>query len=324
FVVPTGPEGVQTDELREALRARLPRFMLPARIVTVEHIPLTPNGKVDRKALLTLDTGPAAAAAPEAAALQLPETPEQELLAGIFAEVLGLEQVGIHDDFFELGGHSLLATQVVSRIRSAFRLELPVRSLFEAPTVAGLARHLAELRRQHEAEEEPEPPIVPVPRDQAELPLSFSQQRLWFLHRLEPESTAYNISGAARRRGALDTGALERSFSEVVRRHESLRTTFHEIDGRPVLRIHAPTPFTLPVTDLSGLSPEEREAEVRRRAAEEASRPFDLEQGPLFRAELLRLADDEHVLLLGMHHIVSDGWSFGVLTRELGTLYRAF
>src|SRR5690606_8192056 len=182
----------------------------------------------------------------------------------------------------------------------------------------------AELRRERDASAAEEPPIVPVPRDQAELPLSFSQQRLWFLYRLEPESTAYNISGAVRLRGTLDTDALERSFSEVVRRHESLRTTFHEIDGRPVQRIHAPTPFALPVTDLSGLPSEEREAEARRRAAEEAGRPFDLEQGPLFRAALLRLAEDEHVLLLGMHHIVSDGWSFGVLTRELGTLYRAF
>src|SRR5690606_19153335 len=218
-------------------------------------------------------------------------------------------------------------TQVVSRIRSAFRLELPVRSLFEAPTVAGLARHLAELRRQHDASgqhEEPEPPIVPVPRDQAELPLSRSPQRPWFLHRLDPEGTPYNISGAVRLRGALDARALEQSFGEVVRRHESLRTTFHEIDGRPVQRIQPPAPFALPLTDLSGLPSEQREAEVRRRAAEEARRPFDLEQGPLFRAELLRLADDEHVLVLGMHHIVSDGWSFGVLTRELGALYAAF
>src|SRR5690606_3291385 len=296
--------------------------MLPARIVAVDHIPLTPNGKTDRKALLALDPGPAAPAS-TLDARQAPSTPEEELLAGIFAEVLGLEKVGIHDDFFELGGHSLLATQVVSRIRSAFGLDVPVRSLFETPTVAGLARHLAELRRQHDSEET-EPPIVPLPRDGTELPLSFAQQRLWFLYRLEPESTAYNISGAMRVRGTLDTDALERSFSEIVRRHESLRTTFHEVDGRPVQRIHAPAPFALPITDLSGLAPEEREAEVRRRAAEEASRPFDLEQGPLFRAELLRLADDEHVLLLGMHHIVSDGWSFGVLTRELGTLYRAF
>src|SRR5690606_35780740 len=196
FVVPTSTsEGVRTDELRRALQARLPRFMLPARIVAVEHIPLTPNGKVDRKALLTLDPG-AAASASAPKAHEAPSTPDQELLAGIFAEVLGLEHVGIHDDFFELGGHSLLATQVVSRIRNAFGLELPVRSLFEAPTVAGLARHLAELRRERDASAAEEPPIVPVPRDQAELPLSFSQQRLWFLYRLEPESTAYNISGA--------------------------------------------------------------------------------------------------------------------------------
>src|SRR5690606_14959955 len=140
----------------------------------------------------------------------------------------------------------------------------------------------------------------------------------------EPESTAYNISGAVRLRGTLDTDALERSFSEIVRRHESLRTTFHELDGRPVQRIHAPAPFRLPLTDLSALGSDERDAEVRSRIDDELARPFDLEQGPLFRAELLRLADDEHVLVLGMHHIVSDGWSFGVLTRELGALYRAF
>src|SRR5690606_8354575 len=237
FVVPENAEKpVDSDELRRALQAQLPRFMLPARIVAVDHIPLTPNGKTDRKALLALDPGPAAPAA-TLDARQAPSTPEEELLAGIFAEVLGLEKVGIHDDFFELGGHSLLATQVVSRIRSAFGLDVPVRSLFETPTVAGLARHLAELRRQHDSEET-EPPIVPLPRDGTELPLSFAQQRLWFLYRLEPESTAYNISGAMRVRGTLDTNALERSFGEVVRRHESLRTTFHEVDGRPVQRIH--------------------------------------------------------------------------------------
>src|SRR5690606_41096467 len=140
----------------------------------------------------------------------------------------------------------------------------------------------------------------------------------------EPESTAYNISGAVRLRGTLDTDALERSFSEIVRRHESLRTTFHELDGRPVQRIHAPAPFRLPLTDLSALGSDERDAEVRSRIDDELARPFDLEQGPLFRAELLRLADDEHVLILGMHHIVSDGWSLGVLTRELGALYTAF
>ncbi|HEX2077720.1 MAG TPA: condensation domain-containing protein, partial [Longimicrobium sp.] len=274
----------------------------------------TPNGKLDRKAL----------PAPELASAEdryvAPRTPVEEVLAGIWAEVLRLERVGVEESFFELGGHSLLATRVVSRIREVFSVELPLRALFEGPTVAELARRVEEMRR---AGLPVLPPVVPVERTGA-LPLSFAQERLWFIDRLEPGSAVYNVPVAWRLGGALDEAALERSLSEIVRRHEALRTVFPEMDGSPVQVISPFGGFALPVEDLSGWSEADREAAVRRRAGEEARRPFDLSAGPLFRAALLRLGEEDHVLLLSMHHIVSDGWSRGVLYRELSALYEAY
>ncbi|HSF40732.1 MAG TPA: amino acid adenylation domain-containing protein, partial [Thermoanaerobaculia bacterium] len=245
-----------------------------------------------------------------------PRTPAEELLVGVWADLLGVEAVGIHDDFFELGGHSLLATQVVSRVRELFSVELRIRSVFDAPTVAGLAVRIAELRSAGAGLEAP--PIVPVPRDR-ELPLSFSQQRLWFLDRLDPGSPLYNLPQAVRLRGRLGVRALEWSLGEIVRRHESLRTTFAERDGGPVQVIAPAGVFVLPFVDLSGLG-EAAEEEARRLAAEDAVRPFDLARGPLFRPALLRLGTEEHALFATMHHAVSDGWSLGVLVRELVAL----
>ncbi|HEU4556634.1 MAG TPA: condensation domain-containing protein, partial [Longimicrobium sp.] len=228
--------------------------------------------------------------------------------------------VGVEESFFELGGHSLLATRVVSRIRDVFAIELPLRALFERPTVAELAVRVEEMRR---AELPVLPPVVPTERT-GTLPLSFSQERLWFIDRLEPESTTYSIPAAWRLEGALDEAALERSLSEIVRRHETLRTVFREVDGSPVQVIAPFDGFVLPVEDLSGLGEADREAVVRHRVGEEAARPFDLAAGPLVRAGLLRLGAEDHVLLLSMHHIVSDGWSMGVLFRELSALYEAY
>ncbi|HEU4557353.1 MAG TPA: condensation domain-containing protein, partial [Longimicrobium sp.] len=245
-----------------------------------------------------------------------PRTPMEEVLAGVFAEVLGLERVGVEESFFELGGHSLLAMLVISWLRELFDVELPVRELFEGPTVAELAKAVEEMRR---AELPVLPPVVPVERTGA-LPLSFAQERLWFIDRLEPGSTTYNIPAAWRLRGALDVAVLERSLGEIVRRHETLRTVFGEVDGSPVQVIAPFDGFALPVEDLSGLG----EAAVRRRAQEEARRTFDLSVGPLFRPALLRLDAEDHVLLLSMHHIVSDGWSMGVFFRELSALYAAY
>ncbi|HEV3052479.1 MAG TPA: amino acid adenylation domain-containing protein, partial [Longimicrobium sp.] len=306
--------GVEAGGLREHLRRTLPDYMVPAAFVPLERLPLTPSGKLDRRAL------PAPEHAAGTDAYVAPRTPVEEVLAEIWAEMLRLEQVGVTESFFELGGHSLLATRVVSRVRQVFGVELPLRALFEGPTVAELASRVEEMRRVGLPVL---PPVVPTERT-GPLPLSFAQERLWFIDRLEPGSAAYNIPVARRLGGALDEAALERALGEIVRRHESLRTVFAEADGSPVQVIAPFGGFSLPVEDLSGLSEADREAAVRRRAGEEARRPFDLSAGPLFRAALLRLSEEDHVLLLSMHHIVSDGWSMGVLFRELSALYEAY
>ncbi|HEX6371118.1 MAG TPA: amino acid adenylation domain-containing protein [Longimicrobium sp.] len=301
------------DALRAHLRGRLPEYMVPAAFVSLDALPLTPNGKVDRRAL----------PAPDFSAEDLfvaPRTPVEEVLAGIWAEVLRLERVGVHESFFALGGHSLFATRVVSRIRAVLGVELPLRALFEGPTVAELARAVEELRR---AELPQLPPVVPVDRTRP-LPLSFAQERLWFLDRLEPGSPLYNVPAALRLSGELHAAALERALGEIVRRHEALRTTFAEADGAPVQVVAPFAGFELQTEDLSALDGDERTAAMRQRVAEESARPFELAAGPLFRALLLRLADDEHVLLLNLHHVVADGWSLGVLFRELSALYLAF
>ncbi|HEX7241408.1 MAG TPA: amino acid adenylation domain-containing protein, partial [Longimicrobiaceae bacterium] len=300
-----------------ALRARVPEHMVPSSFVVLESLPVTPNGKVDRAALPTPD--PAGA---RRGAYVAPRTPAEERMAGIWAEVLGLEQVGVEDNFFELGGHSLLATQVISRVREAFRTELPLRGLFEAPTVAELSRRVEALLADA-APDAGGPPLVRVFREEA-LPLSFAQQRLWLIDRLEPGSAAYNIPLPLRLRGGLDVPALARTMGELVRRHETLRTTFGEVGGEPVQRVHAARAVPVPVVDLAGLPASRRDAEATRLAGDEARRPFDLREGPLLRAGLLRLGVEEHVLLLCMHHIVSDGWSTGVLFREMAVLYEAF
>jgi amino acid adenylation domain-containing protein len=306
--------GVEADVLREHLRRSLPEHMVPAAFMVLDALPLTPNGKLDRKAL------PAPDLASAADRYVAPRTPVEEVLAGIWAEVLRLERVGVEESFFELGGHSLLATRVVSRIRDVFGVELPLRVLFEGPTVAELARRVEEMRR---AELPVLPPVVPVERA-GPLPLSFAQERLWFIDRLEPESAAYNVPVVWRVVGALDEAALERALGEIIRRHEALRTVFAEVDGSPVQVIAPFGGFALPVEELSGLGEADREAAVRRRVADEAARPFDLSVGPLFRPALLRLGAEDHVLLLGMHHILVDQWGMGVLRRELSALYEAY
>ncbi|HEX7239937.1 MAG TPA: amino acid adenylation domain-containing protein, partial [Longimicrobiaceae bacterium] len=306
--------GAEPAELRAWLRERLPEYMVPSAVVALEALPLTPHGKTDRRALPAPDLA-------DAEAYVAPRTPTEELLAGIWEEVLGAERVGAHAHFFDLGGHSLLATRVVSRVRGAFGVELPLRALFEAPTVAGLAARVEGLLR--DGGEGEAPPLVPVPRD-GPLPLSFAQQRLWFIDRLEPGSPAYNMPFPLRLRGALDARALERSLAEVVRRHEALRTRFDAVGGEPVQVVDPAGPVALPLRDLRGLPEPARAAEVRRLAAEEALRPFDLERGPLLRAVLVRLADEEHALLFTLHHVVFDGWSMGVLTREVSAAYAAF
>ncbi|WP_375773015.1 amino acid adenylation domain-containing protein [Archangium gephyra] len=310
------PPELKPEELRTWLKQRLPEYMVPSAFMSLESFPLTPSGKVDRRAL----------PAPEAEGTGqegdvAPRTQLEQVVAGIWAPLLGLRRVGAHDNFFELGGHSLLAMQVTSRLREALKVELPVRALFEAPTVAELARRL-ESMTEGKQESRP-PPLVPVPREGA-LPLSFAQQRLWFLDRLHPQSALYNLALVLRLEGGLDVAALERSFHALVQRHEALRTTFHQGEQGVEQVISAPVELPLTVVDLRELPEGEREQEARRLANEEVLKPFDLKAGPLLRVTLLRTGEAEHVLVLAMHHIVSDGWSMGVLARELKALYEAF
>ncbi|HEX6287623.1 MAG TPA: amino acid adenylation domain-containing protein, partial [Herpetosiphonaceae bacterium] len=258
-----------------------------------------------------------------------PRTTTEELLVGLWSQLLHVEQVGVHDNFFALGGHSLLATQVMSRIREAYRVDLPLRSLFEAQTIAELAAQIDAAR--HATTEELAPPIQPTMRD-GDVPLSFAQQRLWFLHQLEPDLMGYVVPAAVRLTGALDLAALHRSLNLIVERHEALRTTFGAgVDGQAIQVIAPALTIELPLVDLhpegTRLPAAEQEAEARRRAALATQRPFDLQHGPLLRATVFRLHPEgtrqEHVLLIVMHHSISDGWSLGVLLRELAALYVA-
>ncbi|MEP7013026.1 MAG: amino acid adenylation domain-containing protein [Acidobacteriota bacterium] len=305
----------KVETLRAALLARLPEYMVPAAFVALARLPLTINGKLDRQAL------PAPERQRSEEGYQAPRTPVEEILAGIWAELLGLERPGAADHFFELGGHSLLATQVMSRLRSALGVELPLRDLFESPTLSGLAARVETALRSRPGAVAP--PLVPLPRG-ASMPLSFAQQRLWFLDRLEPGTPLYNIPAALRIEGPLEPRLLALCLSEIVRRHETLRTVFVASEGAPTQVIEPAAAFALPALDLSGLAEAEREAAALALIGQEASRPFDLSVGPLLRAAVLRLAAGDHVVALNLHHIASDGWSMGILVREIAALYAAF
>jgi len=250
-----------------------------------------------------------------------PSTPIEEILVKIWTQVLGIAQIGIDDNFFELGGHSLLATQVMSQVRGFFQVELPLRHLFEAPTVAGLAQRI-ETAQQTESGQQI-PPLVPIARDR-KLPLSFAQARLWFVAQLQPERSTYNETAAIRLVGNLNVRGLEQSLNEIVRRHEVLRTTFAQVDGEP-FQVIAPTlNLPLSVVDLRHLPEAERQVALKRLMAEESQHPFDLERGPLLRCRLVYIGEQEYIVSFTIHHIISDGWSMGVLVRELATLYEAF
>ena len=309
-----GSSGISASvkDLRDFLRESLPDHMIPAGLVLMDSLPLTSNGRVDRRAL----PDPAAERTEPEGAFVAPQTAAEEMLEGIWCEVLGIPRAGANDNFFDLGGHSLLGTQVVSRVRERFHVELPLRAIFESPTLSALARRIEDLRRT-EGEAGP-PRIEPLPREELRdgvLDLSFSQQRLWFLDSLDPGRATYNIPLSLHLQGELDVAALAAALSEVVRRHEALRTTFGDAEGRPFQVIHPPAAVGLPVVDVAGSE------EARAWMAEEARRPFSLEKGPLLRTALLRLAPDEHVLVVTMHHIVSDGWSLPIFVREVAALY---
>ena len=304
-------------ELRTFLAARLPDYMVPTSFVTLPALPLTRTGKVDRRAL------PAPSSADEdrrrEAERAVAKSPVEELLAVIWSDLLGVSAVAPEDNFFELGGQSLLATRMISRVRTVIGVDLPLRAVFEEPTLAGFAALAG--RAQEGDTHTTVPPLVRVPRTGA-LPTSFAQQRLWFLDQLEPGSFAYNLAGGVRLEGELDVAALIAALRGTVRRHEALRTVFVEEDGQPRQVITEPPPLPVTMFDLSALPEGTREAEIRRIATAEARRTYDLALGPLVRFALLRLGGREHALLVGMHHIVSDGWSIGIFVRELGAFYR--
>ncbi|HEY0601559.1 MAG TPA: amino acid adenylation domain-containing protein, partial [Herpetosiphonaceae bacterium] len=312
-------EGLSST-LRAFLKDSLPSYMIPSAFVFLDALPRTPSGKLDRGALPApgafgaqlVDSGPA------------PRTPAEELLAGIWERVLGRAPIGVHDQFFELGGHSLLVTQVISRVRETFQIELPLRSLFEAPTVAELARRIETARQS--AQGLVIPPLLPAPRS-GDLPLSFAQQRLWFLDQLEPNNPFYNIPTAIHLAGQIDADLLEQALNQIVRRHDSLRTTFvqgtAEADGRAAQVIVPDLALRISTIDLRQLAEPERRAEIQRLMSAEAQQPFDLLHGPLIRATLLQADPSEHVLLITLHHIVSDGWSMGILVQELAACYGA-
>jgi amino acid adenylation domain-containing protein/non-ribosomal peptide synthase protein (TIGR01720 family) len=304
------------SEVRKMLAARLPAYMIPASIVCLERFPLTPNGKINRAAL----------PAPDFVAADdryvAPRTDVEQQLAEIWTEVLDVPRVGVGDNFFELGGHSLLATQMISKIREKFSVELPIQCLFDAPKLGDLAARLA----SSGADQRPVlPPIVPVDRQtEAALPLSFAQRRLWFLDQLQGAHTTYNLFGAVQLNGDLKVAALEGAFREVVRRHEVLRTNFVARDGNPEIVVSPPGDFVFDIIHLENLADDSQSLEIDKWTEAEVRRPFDLARDRLFRAILLRRNSKTHMLLMSMHHIVSDEWSLGVLIHELSTLYAAF
>ncbi|HEX5444986.1 MAG TPA: amino acid adenylation domain-containing protein, partial [Pirellulales bacterium] len=322
YIVPRHDEGNGHIELRDWLRERLPEYMLPAAFVTLDALPLTPNGKLDRRSLPR----------PNASSLAVrgyvaPRSDTEAALADLWRELLGVERVGIDDNFFDLGGHSLLAMQLMTRLRERFHAEVPLRRLFEEPTVARLARvidsTLPDCNGDLSLAETMWARAIPIATRQDAMPLSFAQERLFFLEQLEPGSSCYNIPLAVELAGPLDADALRAGLNQLVVRHESLRTRFFQCDGQPAQAIVDSVALPLPIVDLAHLAPEAQAEEVERIAQTSARQPFDLSTAPLIRAQLLRLGDERHVFVLVLHHLVTDGWSLGVLLRELVAGYQA-
>src|SRR5215213_7701127 len=308
--------GTGSEQLRAFLAERLPQTMVPSAFVELDQLPRTLNGKIDRKALPALDVVQSEA---ETGGI-VPRNPVEEIVAGIWCEVLKLPSVGRTSNFFNLGGHSLLVTQVLARVREYLKVELPVRSLFEAATVEQFAQLIQEQISAGKERELPE--IRPVSRE-GELPLSLAQQRMWFFEQLSRGTSAFNIALGVRLKGELKVAALEQTFSEIMRRHEGLRTIFPALDDRPVQIIQSPPRFKLPLVDLSLLPDEEREPEAARLAQEETLRCFDLTSGPLVRSGLLRMGAQHHILICTMHHIIGDGQSLEVVIAEMSQIYSA-
>ncbi|MCA2866528.1 MAG: amino acid adenylation domain-containing protein [Microcystis sp. M058S1] len=315
YIVPEKEATPTPNEMRQCLKEKLPEYMIPSAFVILESLPLTPNGKIDRRAL----------PAPEqnyerTDKFILPRNPIEEILVTIWTEVLKVQQISINDNFFELGGHSLLATQLISRIRTNLSIEIPLRSLFAAPTIEELGQQIQQL--QQEDLTLSAPPILPR-GEQSELLLSYAQTRLWFLDQLEPNSPFYNIPVALRLRGHLNQAALTQSLEEIIQRHEALRTNFVTVNGQPTQVIQTVIKWTVSVINLQHLSPEEQKNAAKKLVKGQALQPFDLANEALVRATLIVLNNNEYWLSLCLHHVISDGWSMGVFIEELTALYNA-
>ncbi len=301
-------------ELVKFLEGKLPKYMVPSAFVLLEALPLTPNGKVDRRAL----PPPRQSRPSLEQEFVAPRNRMEESWAGIWAEVLGLDRVGVHDNFFELGGHSLMAMQVASRIWEEFQTEISLRAFLETPTISDLALLVQTGVHRSNAE------VIKRLTPRTIAPVSFGQERIWFLNQLVPGTPVHNIPFAVPLDCHPDISVLEQTLNEIVRRHDTLRTTFATRGGEPTQVIAKSLRLSLPVVDLTQLPPPNREAAAQKILVEEAHTPFDLINGPLVRAKLVRLSDHDHILLLTLHHIVGDGWSMAVLLREIGKLYEAF
>ncbi len=323
YVVANESQVLTSSELRLFLQDLLPEYMVPAAFVFLSALPLNPNGKVDRHALPVPDSSSFI----RSECFVAPRTWTEDVLVAIWEQVLGLEHIGIHDNFFTLGGHSLLATQVISRVRETLCVDLPLRCMFELPTVAELASRAIATRHSESVVTNGSPlQVSEIERLSAteNLELSFAQARLWFIAQLQPESPAYNLSVAYRLAGDLDIIALEQSLCEIVQRHSALRTSFAEVNGQPTQVITTAPTVLLPIVDLGDLPVAEREESAKGLATEFAGQPFDLATGPLWRVQLLRLTSVDHLLLVTIHHIVFDDWSLNIFLRELAALYEAF
>ncbi len=317
WLVSSGEPPPTHSDLRQFLRGSLPDYMIPENFDFLRALPVTANGAVNYTAL----SAPGQERPEMPTAFEPPRNAIEETLAEIWSQVFSLKKIGRNDNFFQLGGHSLLATQIIARMSDVFQTPVPLRQIFVSPTLADLAgyveTHMGKPRGL-------QPPLLLRSTRQSNLSLSFSQERLWFLDQWEPASAFYNVSSALRIPGPLSVDVLRRCLNEIVRRHESLRTTFPNEEGSPIQKISPTLEIEMPLVDLTSFEDSVRDAEAQRQAAMEARRPFNLAQGPLLRAVLLRLAADNHVAVLTMHHIVSDGWSLGVLFHELSVLYEAY
>ena len=308
-------KGRLSEELLRGLKQELPEEMIPEKLVEMEELPRRADGEINRGALLRQ-----LKEEEEAREYAAPGTPEEEKLVQVWEETLERRPVGIHDNFFSIGGDSLLAVQLLARTNDAFQVEVPLRRLFELPTVAQLAPIMAQLK---EAGGRRKPAIKRISRE-GELELSYAQQRLWFLTQMGPGNSSYHIPIGVRLRGELDVEALRKGIREIVRRHEALRTRFEAVGGKPRQIIEEEIKLDLGVVDLGGREGGEGERVLREMAVEEAQKAFDLEKGPMVRVKLVRLGEEEHALLMTMHHIVSDGVSMGVVVREMTELYAAY